>query len=168
MSEIRCVKRGWFEMVLQTSAETGRQLARRWRPSNAVASGWSQVEDQVVAWLRAADQCAAVGGVIDRGGGVADRSGYDGCLAGMAHPGAARPAHRHVAGFGELEQAGVAGVPARVQVAARERDQGSGAWLAGGRVRSAGGRGRDAGCYRGPGTEDLGTDSGSLDAGRGQ
>src|SRR5215472_16867225 len=151
MSEIRCVKRGWFEMALQTSAETGRQLARRWRPSNAVASGWSQVEDQVVAWLRAADQCAAVGGVIDRVGGIADCSGYDGCLAGVAHPGAACPAHRYVAGFGELEQAGVAGVPAHIQVAARERDYGPATRLAGGRVRPAGGRGRDAGCQRGPG-----------------
>jgi hypothetical protein len=52
-------------------------------------AGWSQVEDQVVVWLRAADQCAAVGGVVDRGGGIADCSGYDGCLAGVAHSGAA-------------------------------------------------------------------------------
>ena len=28
----------------------------------------------------------AVGGVIDRGGGVADCAGQDGCLAGVAHP----------------------------------------------------------------------------------
>ena len=52
-------------------------------------AGWSQVEDQVVAWLRAADEYAAVGGVIDWGGGVADCSGHDGCLAGVAHSGAA-------------------------------------------------------------------------------
>jgi hypothetical protein len=52
-------------------------------------TGWSQVEDQVVAWLGAADEYAAVGGVVDRGGGVADCSGDDGCLAGVAHSGAA-------------------------------------------------------------------------------
>ena len=63
---------------------------------------------------------------------------------------------------------GVAGVPARTQVAARERDQGAAAWLAGGRVRRADGRGCDAGCLGGPGAEDLGADAGSLDTARGQ
>jgi hypothetical protein len=59
------------------------------RLEHAEQMRWSQVEDQVVAWLRAADQYAALGGVIDRGGGVADCSGHDGCLAGVAHSGAA-------------------------------------------------------------------------------
>jgi hypothetical protein len=86
----------------------------------------------------------------------------------VAHSGAAGPAHRYVAGLGELEQAGVAGVPAHVQVAAREPDQGAAARLASGRVRPAGGRGRDAGGLRGTGAEDLGADAGRLDAARGQ
>ena len=49
--------------------------ACRW-PGGPVGglAGGSQVEDQVVAWLCAADERAAVGGVIDRIGGVADRS----------------------------------------------------------------------------------------------
>jgi EmrB/QacA subfamily drug resistance transporter len=59
------------------------------RPGRPLAAGRSQVEDQVLARLRAADQGVAVGGVIDRVGGIADRSGYDGGLAGVAHPGAA-------------------------------------------------------------------------------
>jgi hypothetical protein len=72
----------------RASLRQGVRPAGRDRRADRLA-GWSQVEDQVVAWLRAADQCVAVGGVIDRGGGIADCSGYDGCLAGVAHSGAA-------------------------------------------------------------------------------
>jgi hypothetical protein len=61
-----------------------RRDAARWS-----LAGWSQAEDQVVAWLGAADECVAVGGVIDRGGRIADGSGHDGCLAGVAHSDAA-------------------------------------------------------------------------------
>ena len=61
----------------------GRCLGRAGRPcppdktspglaGTPLARGWSQVEDQVVAWLRAADQYVAFGGVIDRFGGIAD------------------------------------------------------------------------------------------------
>ena len=49
----------------------------------------SQVECQVAAWLGAADQRAAVGRGIDRVGGIADRTGQQGCLTCMAHAGAA-------------------------------------------------------------------------------
>src|SRR5260221_11950983 len=58
-------------------------------------AGWSQVEDQVVTWLRAAGENVAVGWVIDRVGGVADRSGHDGCLAARGsrtRAGGGRPA----------------------------------------------------------------------------
>lgn len=48
-----------------------------------------QVEYQVTAWLGAADQRAAVGGVIYRVRSVADRSGQQACLACVAHAGAA-------------------------------------------------------------------------------
>ena len=88
----------------------------------------------------------SAGGVIDSVGGIADSSGHDGRPRRCGtHPGAARPAHRHVAGLGELEQAGVAGAPGRGPGrCARTKPRGhclagsTGAW-----VRS-GGRGRDA------------------------
>src|SRR6202012_4919872 len=71
----------------------------------------SQVEDQILARLGAADEHVTVGRVVDRGGGVAELSRYERGLAGVADADAARPAHRYVASLGELEQAGVAGVP---------------------------------------------------------
>ncbi len=49
----------------------------------------SQVQCQVAVGPGAADQRAAVGGVIDRVGGVADRSGQQGYLTRVAHAGAA-------------------------------------------------------------------------------
>ena len=51
--------------------------------------GPSQVEHQVAARLRTADQRAAVGGVIDRIRGIADRSGQQARLTGVAYAGAA-------------------------------------------------------------------------------
>ena len=73
----------------------GGALRHGVRPGTTISAsaarqrGWSQVEDQAVAWLRAADEYVAVSGVIDRGGRVADRTGDDGCLAGVAHSDAA-------------------------------------------------------------------------------
>ena len=55
----------------------------------ALAVPGSQVEYQVAPGLGAADQRAAVGRVIDRVGGIADRSGHQGRLAGVAHTSAA-------------------------------------------------------------------------------
>ena len=93
----------------------------------------SQVEHDVARRLGAADQRASLGGGLDRVGAVAEVAGDDGGLAVVADAGAARPADRDVAGLGELEQAGVVVVPADGEVAAGERDGGTGTGSAGGR-----------------------------------
>src|SRR6202042_1425001 len=93
-----------------------------------------------------------------RVGRVADLPCYQTGLAGMAHAGPAGPAHRHVAGFGELEQARVALVTAGGQAAARERDLRAGTRRPGRLVRRHRGRRRDPGRQPWPGPEDLGHD----------
>src|ERR1700748_175494 len=55
-----------------------RTAGRLHGPGTRGATGRSQVEDEVLARLRAADERAAVGGVVDRGGVVADLSRHDG------------------------------------------------------------------------------------------
>ena len=80
----------------------------------------------------------------------------------MADAGTAGPADRHIAGFGQFEQAAVAGAPADGQAAARERDLGARAGRRGGRVRRPGGGGRYAGRAGGGGAEDLGVHAGAV------
>ena len=65
---------------LMIASGLSRRARRHHGPAPRPVPAWgsrgvSQVEGEVVAWLRAADQCAAVGGVIDWGGRIADRSG---------------------------------------------------------------------------------------------
>src|SRR5580692_4459560 len=100
-----------------------------------VPGPFSQVERNVAARLRAADQHVTIGWIVDRVRRVADLPRYQAGLAGMAHAGTAGPAHRYVAGFCKLQQARVALVPAGGQAAARERDLRAGARRPGRLVR---------------------------------
>src|SRR5690349_9294313 len=115
------------------------------------ASLWvdrSQVEHDLVEWLRAADQRASVGRGFDGVGIVPDIAGDERRLAGMAHTGPAGPADWHVACLGELQDAGVVAAPADGQVAAGELDGRAGPRLTGGWVgrpcRCRGDTGRQA------------------------
>jgi len=80
----------------------------------------SQIEDQVVARRRAADECAPTGGALNRLSVVVDVVAYERCLAGMANAGAAGPSNDYVAGFSEFEDAGVLRAPRDGEIGARE------------------------------------------------
>ena len=82
----------------------------------------------------------------------------------MADAGAAGPADRDVAGFGQLEQAAVTGTPADGHAAAREGDLGSVTGRPGGHMRREGRCCRDARRARGRGAEDLGVHPRAVDA----
>src|SRR5581483_11008850 len=83
----------------------------------------SEIEHDVAARLRAADQHASVGGGFYGVGVVIHASCDERRLAGLADPGAARPANRYVTRFGELEHAAVVAAPGDRQVAAGELDR---------------------------------------------
>src|SRR5581483_5546304 len=98
------------------------------------ARSLSQVQHQIVAWLRAADECASLGGRFDRVGVVFDIAGDKRGLAGVADAGATRPANGYVACFGEFEQAAVLAVPGDGEIAAGEFNRGAVSRLARGWV----------------------------------
>ena len=60
----------------------------------------SEIDDHVAPRSRAADEQVAVGRGFERIGLIVDRSIHESGLAGVAHPGAARPSDGNVAGFG--------------------------------------------------------------------
>src|ERR1700733_3434050 len=65
----------------------------------------SDVDHDVSARPRAADEHVPLGRRIERLGVVGDAPGDQTALARVTHARPAGPAHRHVAGFGQLEQA---------------------------------------------------------------
>ena len=81
----------------------------------------TEVDGEVAARLRAARQEVAGRGRLERFWRVGDLTLQEPGLAGVAHAGPARPANGHVAGLGELEDAGVRVVPADVQVRSSRR-----------------------------------------------
>ena len=87
----------------------------------------SQINNNVAAGLRAADQYIAVRRYIDWVGPVADHPGYKARLTSVADPCPTRPSRRHVACFCKLEQALERCLPADIQTGPGERDQRSGA-----------------------------------------
>src|ERR1051326_5835420 len=119
----------------------------------------SQIDDDIAVGLRAADQYVAVRWRIDRIGTVADRSGHKSGLTGVADPRSARPPHRYVAGFGQLEQVLEPRPPAGMEAAADECDQRSRAGSPRRQMRRPARRSSDA---RGIGrtcAEDFGVDA---------
>ena len=121
----------------------------------ARAGGRSEVERQLGAGPRAADEHAALGRRLERLDVVADVAGEQAALAVVADAVAAAEADRHVAGLGEVEQARVAVVPRHGEVAARERDDRPGARRAGGSVRGPVAGAHDARAVDGDGAEGL-------------
>ena len=81
----------------------------------------SEINDHVASGSRAADEQVAVGRAFERIGLIVDRSIHESGLAAMANPGATRPSDGNVAGFGELQQALILGMPMNREVAARKR-----------------------------------------------
>src|SRR5664279_3650500 len=138
------------------AADYLRPTSRAWKTP---ASPCSKVEDEVAGRPCAADEHAARAGSFDGVGAVVDGARDDGCFAAMADAGAARPAHRYVAGFCQFQQAWIGGVPGDREVAAREGDEGTGARFPSRRVGRLQWCGRDAGSLSGSGTEDLRVDA---------
>ena len=99
---------------------------------------------------------------------VGDLAGEQAALAVVADAVAAAEADRHVAGFGEVEQARVAVVPRDGEVAADERDGRAGAGWAVGRVRRPVAGLDDPGGVDGDGAERLGRDALGRDAAGGE
>src|SRR5436309_10213768 len=95
----------------------------------------SEVECELGAGAAAADEDSSVGRRFEGFGTVSDLAGEQAALAVVADAVAAREADRHVAGFGEVEQARVLVVPPHGEVAAGEGDGRAGAGWAVGRVR---------------------------------
>ena len=115
-------------MVREAQGGAARQAASRYAAARGSSRLISEVDDHVAAGPRAADEHVALGGGFERIGPVVDRSGDQSALAGVAHAGAARPAHGHVAGFGKLQQAAILRMPSgprgccvRTRPAARSR-----------------------------------------------
>src|SRR5262249_32211209 len=84
----------------------------------------SHVEDNVGAGPGAADAHFTVGGGLQRGGGVGDVAGQQGCDAGVANPGPAAPPGGDLAGVGEIEHAAPFVAKGRGDAAAGEGNQG--------------------------------------------
>src|SRR5215469_9499715 len=80
----------------------------------------SQIEDQVAAGLRTADQDVTVGGRIDGVGRVGHRPGKQSGLAIVTDAGATRPSRGHAARLSELEEARVGKCPFHAEAAASE------------------------------------------------
>src|SRR5882762_3597666 len=104
----------------------------------------SEIDDDVVARLRAAGQHIAVRRRIDRGWFVAHRPLQEPGLTRVADTSPARPSHGNVARLGKLKQALKLRSPADIQTASGERDQRSGIGLSSRRVRRRARRGGNA------------------------
>src|SRR5262252_858798 len=95
----------------------------------------SEIDDDVVARLRAAGQHVAVRRRIYRGWFVAHRPLQEPGLARVADTSPARPSRGNVARLGKLKQALKLRSPADIQAASGERDQRSATGLSSRRVR---------------------------------
>src|SRR5258707_1409922 len=80
-----------------------------------------QVDYHVTLRLGATDQQIALGGRLERFGLVVYIARDQAAFASLADPRTARPAHRHVTGFREIEQARKLCVPAHTEAAAHKR-----------------------------------------------
>src|SRR5919198_3018806 len=115
----------------------------------------SEVERELGCRPAAADEDAAVGWWLEGIGVVRHLAREQPALAVVARPVAATEADGHVAGFGEVEQARIAVVPRRGEVAARERHDGPLAGWPRWRVRRPVAGLDDAGPVGGDRAEDL-------------
>src|SRR6516164_1118516 len=89
-------------------------------PARGAASTASKIERNVILGPAAADQQIARGRRLDWVGPVDDGAGNQPRLAVMTNSGAARPAHRHIARFGQFEQTVESGTPVDGEIAARK------------------------------------------------
>ena len=80
-----------------------------------------QVDYHVTLRLGATDQQIALGGRLERFGLVLYIARDQAAFAGVADSRTARPAHRHVAGFREIEKARKLCVPAHIEATAHKR-----------------------------------------------
>src|SRR6266478_876392 len=80
-----------------------------------------QVDYHVTLRLGATDQQIALGGRLERFGLVVYITRDQAAFASVADPRTARPAHRHVTGFREIEKSRKLCVPAHIEAAAHKR-----------------------------------------------
>jgi len=101
---------GWLirksSSVLQDGEDSHRQL---------------QVDYHVTFRLGTTDQQIALGGQLERFGLVVYIARDQAAFASVADPRTARPAHRHVTGFREIEKARKLCVPGHIEAAAHKR-----------------------------------------------
>src|SRR3954452_23500015 len=124
-----------------------------WLLRSSTAALWSQINNDVVPRLRAADQHVALDRRVDRIGMIGDGPSHQPGLAAVAHPRSACPSHRHVAGFGQFQQAFARRVPADIETAAGKGNQRSRADWSLWQVRRLVGLGRNAWRAERPGAE---------------
>src|SRR5262252_5749182 len=124
----------------------------------------SEIDDDVVARLRAAGQHIAVDRRIYRGWFVAHRSLQERGLARVADTSPARPSRGNVARLGKLKQALKLRSPADIQTASGERYQRSGTRLSSRGVRRRARRGCNARRHGRRGAKSLGPDTACSNA----
>src|SRR5262249_51234672 len=81
-----------------------------------------QVDYHITLRLGATDQQIALCGRLERFGPVLYIARDQAAFASVADPRTARPAHRHVTGFREIEKARKPCVPAHIETAAHKRN----------------------------------------------
>ena|SRR6516162_6273529 len=80
-----------------------------------------QIDDDVVNRLRAANECVAIGGSVERFRSIGDLTRHQSAFTGVTNASPARPTDRDVARLGQLQDAFVGRrIPMRSEATARE------------------------------------------------